>query len=303
MQSERTFIDTLKYQFRHGGMTMKLLFINLIVFLLVGVTTVTLHLMKVDAETIREVYLSPALDLHPTFWGFLRHPWGIFTYMFVHYDLLHVAMNMLFFYFAGRMFEQLFDSKRLLATYLLGGLLGALLEIIAHEVFPLFMGTNVTVVGASGAVMAVFVAVAFYRPNTQVMFFGIFPLRIIWLAVLFIVSDLISLHKGDGIAHFAHLGGAIVGMVSVQNAHNSNNIVLMFQRFLTSIQNLFKRNKSPRLKKTVTPGSTRKTDEEYNMEAKARQEQIDRILDKISKSGYESLSKKEKDFLFNQSKK
>ncbi len=306
MQTERTFIDDLKHQYRHGGMTMKLMFINIAVFLVIRIIGVFMSLGGIPLDVYLGDYVQPFVGLHTDLGEFARHPWGLFTYMFVHFDFWHILMNMFFFYFAGKMFEQLFDQKRLLYTYLMGGIFGGLLEIIAHAIFPRFELFSISVVGASASVMAVFIAMAFYRPNLKVMFFGILPVRLIILAGIFLLKDLLNLSSIDGTAHFAHLGGAILGMISVQQIHSSGNLINRVQQFGDWVERLFSKNKNPRMKvrRSNKSGSQRvKTDEEYNMEAKDRQEQIDRILDKISKSGYESLTKKEKDFLFNQSKK
>lgn len=303
MQTERTFLDDLKHQFRHGGMTMKLLFINIGFFLVVRIVGVILELGGMPSEVYLADYVDPAVALYSKFGDFIRHPWGLFTYMFVHYDIMHVLFNMLFLYFAGRSFEMIFDQKRLLYTYVLGGILGGILQVLAYTVFPKFAMMSGPVIGASGSVMAIFIALAFYRPNLTVHLFGLLPVRIIILAVLFLISDLLQLSSADGTAHFAHLGGAILGMWSVQNIHSPGNIINALQQFGDRILRFFSRKRQPRMKVNRTTEGRGKTDEEYNMEAKAHQEQIDRILDKISKSGYESLTKKEKEFLFNQSKK
>jgi len=200
------------------------------------------------------------------------------------------------------MFEQLFDAKRLWYTYLFGGIAGGMLEIIAHAIFPALQNSQIVIVGASGSIMAIFMALAFYRPNLNVMLFGLFPVRLIFLALFFLLSDLISLGMNDGVAHFAHLGGAIFGAISIRNLSSRSNMMNKIQRWgdslISSIKAIFK----PSSKQTKRSNTRMKTDEEYNMEKKSKQEKIDQILDKISKSGYESLTRQEKDFLFNQSK-
>jgi hypothetical protein len=209
---------------------------------------------------------------------------------------------MLFLYFSGRMFEQLFDAKRLWYTYLFGGIAGGIFEIMAHTIFPALQNSQIVIVGASGSIMAIFMALAFYRPNLNVMLFGILPVRLIFLALFFLISDLISLGMNDGVAHFAHLGGAIFGALTIRNLTNRNNLMNVIQRwgdlFIKWLNSIIKT--SP--KQPKRSNARMKTDEEYNTEKKSKQEKIDQILDKISKSGYESLTRQEKDFLFNQSK-
>ena len=309
MQTERTFIDDLKHQYKYGGMAMRLIFINVAIFLTIRILDVFLNLGGMLPGAFFADYIYPVFGLQTVFTEFITHPWALFTHMFAHYDTWHLLFNMVFLYFAGRLFEQMFDQKRLLYTYLLGGIFGGLLEIIAHSVFPKLGMSNDVVLGASGSIMAIFIAIAFYRPNMKINLFGILPVRLIILAALFILKDLLNLGSEDHVAHFAHLGGAILGMLSAQNIHSSGNIVNKVQQFGDWIQSLFSGNRQSggarmKVKRNKRTGSQRaKTDEEYNAEAKDKQEQIDRILDKISKSGYESLTKKEKDFLFNQSQK
>jgi hypothetical protein len=145
--------------------------------------------------------------------------------------------------------------------------------------------------------MAIFTALAFYQPNIQVSLFGIFPIRIYFLALFFLFKDLINIGTDDQIAHFAHLGGAIFGLLSIQNLHSSKNILTRLEGVLLRIISFFKPKE--KVKRTKTRF---KTDEEFNHEKHLKQVKMDQILDKISKSGYDSLTKAEKDFLFNQSK-
>ncbi|TNF46883.1 MAG: rhomboid family intramembrane serine protease [Bacteroidetes bacterium] len=305
MQTERTFIDDLKYQYQHGGMTIRLLMANTFVFLVIQVLSVFGRLLGPSTDSAVSNVLHSIFSLETSFSDFITHPWGIFTYFFAHFGFLHFLLNMIFLYFSGKMFEQLFDQKRLLITYLLGGIAGGLFELLAHIVIPEIQVGQTTVagvVGASGAVMAIFTALAFYRPNINVLLFGLFPVRIIILALIFILMDFISLGNNDGTAHFAHLGGVLIGILSIQRIHSSGNIINQTQMFWDKLLKLFSREKRLKVKKGGRTAQF-KTDEEYNLSAKQRQEKIDLILDKISKSGYESLTKQEKDFLFQQSKK
>jgi membrane associated rhomboid family serine protease len=301
MQAEQNLFDSIKNTYRFGGMTIRLIFINTTLFLLIQILSVIIRLMMAD-NSLLSVFLNSVFTLNTDLQAFIFMPWGLVTSIFAHFSLWHFLLNMLFLYFSGRMFEQLFDAKRLWYTYLFGGIAGGVLEIIAHAVFPALQNTQIVIVGASGSIMAIFMTLAFYRPNLNVMLFGIFPIRLIFLALFFLLSDLISLGTNDGVAHFAHLGGAIFGALSIRNIASKNNIMVVLQNWgdaiVKSISSLFK--SSPKKPKRSNPRM--KTDEEYNLEKKSKQEKIDQILDKISKSGYESLTRQEKDFLFNQSK-
>lgn len=299
MQTQRSFLDELKVLFKQSTF-MKLIFMNVAVFLLISIAMAFGRLGGYQAPVEQFLYNAFAMPTGLT--DYLYHPWTIITSMFAHFGLMHIFLNMLMLYFIGRMFEQIYDGKKLLYTYILGGLAGGALEIVAHVVFPGLYGQYTSVVGASGAVMALFILLGFSQPQLKVNFFGIIPIRIIWLALLYFVLDFVRLGTDDGIAHFAHIGGALVGIIGSQNVYSSNNIIARFQRFCERIIGLFRRKERTRLKVKRGPEVRKMTDEEYNADAKARQKEIDRILDKISKSGYESLSKREKDFLFNQSK-
>ncbi len=302
MQANQNIYESLKNAYRYGGMTIRLILINVIVFLGIQILEVFSRLLLAQDSWLSK-FLSAVFTLNTKFSEFIWMPWGIVTSIFAHFTLWHLILNMLFLYFSGRLFEQLFDSKKLWLTYLLGGISGGMLEIVSHAVFPALQNANTVIVGASGSVMAIFMGLAFYRPNLTVSLFGIFPIRLIFLAGFFLISDLISLGLNDGVAHFAHIGGAIFGALAVRNIHSSTNILNKFQQVIVSIQRLMPTVNFNKSKSAKRSNSRIKTDEEYNLEATLKQQKIDSILDKISKSGYESLTRQEKDFLFNQSKK
>ncbi|MCE2712263.1 MAG: rhomboid family intramembrane serine protease [Cryomorphaceae bacterium] len=300
MNTDRTFIDDLKHQMRYGSATIRLIIINCAVFLVLGIIEVLARLSGNEAGI--HLFLSDLVSLHPQLDYLLIRPWGLITSIFVHFDFIHLLMNMLFLYFSGQMFESIFGSKRLMYTYIFGGLTGSILEVLAHLIFPVISVSQASVVGASGAIMAIFTALAFYRPKLKVNLFGILPVPMIVLAAFFILSDIFSLGKSDGTAHFAHLGGVLFGALSIQGLYSKGNIVTRIISFVENLRSRFKRGPKLKVKKGgATRGPEFKSDEDYNQEKKQRQEKIDAILDKISKSGYDSLTKEEKDFLFNQS--
>lgn len=298
MQTQPSFLDELKVMYRRS-MFMKLIFLNVAVFFLIQVIQVFGRLGKVEFETA--YYLSKIFSMPTDAQDFITHPWTIVTSMFAHFGFMHILLNMVMLYFVGRMFEQIYDGKRLLYTYILGGFAGGVLEILAHVIFPGLYGQYSSVVGASGAVMALFMLLGFSQLNMKVSLFIFPPVRLIWIALIYLLMDFFRLGTNDGIAHFAHLGGAIIGFVGAQNLHSSSNLINRFQRFSERILRLFEKKERTKLHVKRGRNVRQMTDEEYNADAKARQKEIDRILDKISKSGYESLSKREKDFLFNQS--
>ena len=292
----RNFIEELKHQLRAGTMTNRLIIVNVCVFLGILLLKKSLLLFNID-PLMSDAWIHHLLDLNSAFPAFIRAPWGLLTSIFTHEQFGHLLFNMLFLYFSGRFFEQYFSRKKLWLTYLFGGIAGGLLELLANNLFPALQGTNVVILGASGSIMAIFTALAFYQPNLQVSLFGVFPIRIYFLALFFLFKDLINIGTDDQIAHFAHLGGALFGLLSIQNLHSSKNILTKLDGFFSRFTSIFTREK-----KVKTTRTRFKTDEEFNSEKRQKQVKMDQILDKISKSGYDSLSKAEKDFLFNQSK-
>jgi membrane associated rhomboid family serine protease len=298
MQNDRTLSEELKFQFRNGGMHIRLIFINALVF--IAMLILGLAWNASQSEWIDWVRVNLfTLQTDPK--QLMFAPLGLITSIFTHFDFLHFLFNMLFLYFAGSLFKQFFSDRRMLHVYVVGGIVGGLCELIANQ----FLGKGAIVLGASGSIMALFIAISAYRPNITISLFGIFPVKIYVLALIYVISDLAQTISHDGTAHFAHLGGALIGFLSVQNLHASSNIINWTESIHQRILGFFgnRKNRQPRMKAQKGGGRVVKSDEEYNMDAKAKQERIDKILDKISKSGYESLTKAEKDFLFSQSNK
>ena len=300
---DKNIFQDLKYRFQFGGMHVKLLFVNAIVFIFIGFLHVFTRLLgDVEIQQSTAILLHDIFALQADFLGLITKPWGLITSIFSHFEFMHFLFNMLFLFFAGQLYEQLFGGRKLLNIYILGGIAGGILEIVAHELFPALSNSQSIVVGASGSIMAIFIATAMYRPNTKIMLFGILPVRIIVLAGAYFIYDLLSLGMPDGTAHFAHIGGGIIGVISVKTMDKPNNILTRFARFTDKIFAIFKRDFFKK-KNTlnVERGGRPLSDEEFIARKKENQAKTDAILDKISKSGYESLTSKEKEFLFKQS--
>lgn len=276
--------QTLKGQFTNGSMTLKLVLVNCVFFLVLQLILGISTLAHIESNT--EYFIEQQFALNTHWLNALTHPWTLFTSIFIHLSFSHVLFNMVFLYFAGTYYEQLFGAKKLVITYILGGLTGSFFEILSAIVLP---ENSSPVLGASGSIMAIFAVVAFYRPQTPVSLFGLISVPIYVFALFFIIKDIKGILSDDDIAHFAHIGGALFGFLATRNIMSSNNPVNL-------VSNLFAKNTVQKTQKRRP-----KTDEQYNAEKREKQMKIDAILDKISKSGYESLTKNEKDFLFNQS--
>ena len=292
MIQKRNLFEELKHQVQNGTMTNRLIIINVATFVFFHIL---FALAKFSGNGWAFEYVNKLFTLNASWKGVLFMPWGLLTSMFSHFDIYHIFSNMIFLYFAGNLFEKFFDSRMLLITYLFGGLAGGFSEIVSVT----FIGEIHTVLGASGSVMAILTALAFYSPNTKVYLFGTFPIRLFVIALFFLATDLIGIgNTNDHIAHFAHLGGALFGLLAMQNLNTPKNINTQIDLFFKSLGKKVKKIS----KRKKASDQKVKTDEEYNFEKTKKQEKTDRILDKISKSGYDSLNKEEKDFLFNQSK-
>jgi len=289
MNNNRNIFQELKQTFLQGKMTHRLIIVNVAVFILIQIYLAIFRLGGLVSEDLPNTLFT--LDTNLT--GFLHKPWGLITSIFAHFDLFHLFSNMLFLYFSGKFFEQIWSGKQLLITYILGGIFGGIAEISVQSNFYSTENNGALVIGASGSIMAIFIAVAFHSPQTQLLLFGKFSIRLYFLAIFFLIQDIIGIGTKDTTAHFAHIGGALFGILSIVTTKfipaKSPNSKGFFNQ-------LFKSSK----KKTVAPRF--KSDEAYNQEKRAHQEKTDSILDKISKGGYESLNQSEKDFLFKQSK-
>lgn len=303
-------VDQLKYQFRAGGMYLKLIYVNTAIFIFFGILTTVFKLLLIDISIIENFKDSLSLYSEPI--QLIKHPWGIFTYMFMHQNFWHLFGNMLILFFLGQLFEQYLGQKKLLSTYIIGGLFGALIHLLATYSFPFLRldGYSITL-GASASVMAVFSAVGFYAPNKEIHLFGVFKLKLIVLTLLYILLDFLRLSNDDNVAHFAHLGGALWGFLFIYNLKKGKDLSAWFNKFSNFFKNLFSfrnkikivhsKNKKTKFNK-YKPEKPPKDDYTYNQDKKKRQERVDQILDKIKDSGYDSLSKAEKDFLFDASK-
>lgn len=298
MQNDRTLSEELKFQFKFGGMHIKLIFVNTIFFFVIKLLGL---IGKITGqELLFETIQLKGFTLQTHLPDLLVAPYGFITSIFSHFEFFHFLMNMVFLYLSGNIFRQFFSDRRMLNVYFVGGIAGGISEVIAQQ----FMGYH-PAIGASGALMALFIAIAVYRPNYKVVFFGILPIKLYILALVFLAADILHMLQVDGTAHFSHLGGAAIGFLSVQDMASSTNIINWTESLQQHIAKFFADRKSgkPKMKAHKGGGRVVKSDEQYNMDTKAKQAQIDKILDKISKSGYESLTKAEKDFLFSQSNK
>ena len=282
-----SFINTLKNKYRTGTIIEKLIYLNIAIFLLTLLITVFQGLYKGEQNFLVEWFsLDNNLD------AFLTKPWSIISYGFLHADFIHLIFNMITLYFIGNLFIQYFTEKQALTFYILGTLFGGFLYVISQNYFPLFEGINTTLVGASAGISAIFIGIATYMPHYQIKIRFIGFIKFWHLAAIWLAFDVVGLIGTNAGGSFSHLGGSLFGYLYVQQASNKKtNISTIFSSF-------FKRKEKPL--KTVHKSAKRKQKTVKN--SNQNQEKIDVILDKISKSGYDTLTKTEKEFLFKQGK-
>lgn len=223
-------------------------------------------------------------------------PWSVFTYMFLQEEFWHLFFNMLMLYYGGKIFLQYFSQRQLLYTYILGGLFGAVFFVMAFNIFPVFenLKGNAFALGSSASVLSILVAAATYQPEYRLNLLLLGQVKMKWIAITFVLIDILTIPHGNSGGHIAHLGGALWGFLYV--IMMKNNI---------DLSSMFKRKTRIRVKSRNTENyhQRAKTDEKYNAERAENQAEIDRILEKIAKNGYSSLNEKEKEFLFRQSNK
>lgn len=286
--------DEIKESFREGSAVTRLIYINLAVFLLIRLTNVFFFLAGTP---------FPFLDwlaLPADFATLAIRPWTIITYMFLHFDFLHILFNLLWLYWMGRIFLGYFDQAKLIAIYLMGGIAGGIFYVAGYNLFPVFsnMVADSRLLGASASVIAIVTALAMYAPNHTIHLMFIGPVRMKYLALFSVLLYIIGISSTNAGGNLAHLGGAFWGMLYVLQLRKGIDMGKGITGLISGVKKLF----TPKPKVKV---SYRKpTDEiEYNRQKNKDQIRMNEILEKISKSGYDALSKEEKEILFRMGKK
>jgi membrane associated rhomboid family serine protease len=291
------FTEAKKF-FKSSDVLVQLITINVAVFVLYHI--VHLFFLLFAAEDKFD-YLYRWLAAPTDLSVLSTRPWTVFTYMFVHTDIWHIVCNMLWLFWFGRIFRLYFDRYVLSNVFILGGLAGVFLYIFSYNVFPIFSADKYfsAIIGASAGVLAVVVGISCYVPNYKIslLFFG--PVKLIYIAGVSVLLDLVSIsmsHNTGG--HIAHLGGAFFGYLFALNIRKGQDITLWLTRFRRWCCAQFQ----PKPKMKVNYKRPPADDWAYNKQQKDEQSEIDRILDKISKGGYDTLTKQEKETLFRKKK-
>ncbi len=281
----------IKQSFKQGSLHTKLIYVNIGVFLAVSIVNVIMLISgNRDYFSLLEWLQVPSYLPH-----LISTPWTLVTYMFTHENLFHILFNLLALYWFGQIFLRFFTQKQLLSTYLWGGLAGGILFVLAFNAIPLFVEMKYlsVMIGASASIMAITFAAATYAPNHTIylLFFG--EVRLKYIALIYLIIDLISIAGTNAGGHIAHLGGALAGyLIALKLKQNSTtNLGLGW------VEGIFNVFSSERNKMKVVH-KRNMSDMEYNATKVKRESNINDILDKINKTGYESLTKEEREELF-----
>ena len=280
-----SFFYNLKYRFGTFSIAEKIILINVVFFLFPMLLNVLLFLFNIPTSS----YLN-WLQLSPNLLTFIKRPWSLITYSFVHSGFFHLLWNMVLLYYAGRLLLNLFPDRIFINNYFLGVISGGLIFISSYSIFPVFEGNYPPLIGASAGVMAVFIFICTYTPNQEIRFFFI-KLKLKHIGLAFFFLDIIQIPYGNAGGHLAHVGGAVLGFFYARQLGEGRDIGSGFQNIWQSI---FKK----KYLKTVYRSPKNKSATSKNSGERINQNKIDSILDKISNSGYDSLSKEEKEYLF-----
>lgn len=282
-------LNNIKFRFKNASIVEKLIYINLAVFLLVHITNTLGFLFKYNNNLLLEWFSLP-----DAFSEFITKPWTIFTYGFLHTSFIHLLLNLVALFFIGNLFKEYFTAKQVLNFYIFGTLFGGVIFLLSYNFFPVFTEDNRQhlLLGASAGISAIFAGIATYMPNYELKFPLIGFVKLWILAAIWVALDVIQIPAGNAGGRLAHIGGALFGFLYVKQASNKE------LNIFGSLKNVFKKKEKPL--KTVYNSGRKRTEPTSKNE---NQQQVDAILDKISKSGYDTLTKAEKEFLFNQGRK
>jgi membrane associated rhomboid family serine protease len=299
-------LDEIKQFFRKGSALSVLILVNIAVWVLIQAVKVILFFYNNPDGDAFNALLLHGLAVPASIPLLSERPWTLVTYMFLHFDIWHILFNMMWLYWFGRIFLEFLPSRQLVMIYLLGGLSGGLIYVIAFNIFPVFESIVPVsfALGASASVMAIVTAISVYVPNYTLQLFLFGRLKILYLAIILFVFDFFMIPSGNAGGHIAHIGGAIFGAVYIliYRASKTSSQPGNPPDFLRNLMNMFRRK--PQTNHNSGGNYNRPvSDEDYNLKKRESQKRVDEILEKISKGGYDCLTRDEKDFLFKTSNK
>ncbi|AKD02165.1 rhomboid family intramembrane serine protease [Pontibacter korlensis] len=299
-----SIINDIKDNFRQPNNTLKqLILINVIVFVVLIVLRTILFFT--GGEWLYEaIFNNLAISSSPFY--FITHPWTLITYFFTHVGFLHIIFNMLNLYWFGQLLREYLGDRKLLSLYVLGGIAGAILYLLCYNFIPYFADRMIigTMIGASASVLAIVVGAATLLPNFAFNLILIGPVRIKYIAAFLVLLSISGAVGDNAGGNIAHIGGAFIGWLFIRQLQRGNDLGRPVLTVIDFFAGLFKRKPKLRVSHNrFSGGGTPKPNGRSSGPVSPDQSEIDRILDKISSSGYESLSKEEKQKLFQASQK
>lgn len=292
------FWNKIKSGFKQGTAEIQLIYINVAVFLLVKIVGIVLLLFNISSDFIVPYLAAPA-----ALSSFAHRFWTLITYMFFHIEFFHIFFNMICLYWFGKIFLSSFSGKQMTALYIIGGIFGAAVYILAYNIFPYFSRQlhASLLLGASGSIMAIIVASAMQQPNMKLQLLFIGNVRLKYIAIIVVLISFFGITSSNAGGEFAHLGGALAGYLFILSLRKGRDLTKGLNLVIDKIATLFKKDR--KLKTQTKYHSQKMSDAEWNAAKAKNMDEIDRILDKIKTSGYDSLSADEKKRLFDQSNK
>ncbi len=272
----------LYQRFKERSVVEKLIILNILVFILTYLLNTASFLFNYDDNILVDWFA-----LKPSFEQLLYGPWTLVTYGFLHVGFFHILFNLLILYYFGNLFLDFFTSGQFLTYFLLGVVSGGLIYMIAYNYLPALKTQQTILVGASAGVTAIVVGIASHIPNYSLHFRFLGSIKLMYIAIVMVVLDIVQIPAGNAGGHLAHLGGALMGFVLTRYMKNGRGVAEWWSNQWSG------RKKAP-LKTVYRSDPSMKKDVRVEYD----QKRIDSILDKISKSGYETLTKEEKDYLF-----
>lgn len=283
----------LKSIFRNGNAVIRLIYINIAVFLVVKLVAIVLQLFNLSSFSLITYLAMPA-----EITAFLRHIWTLITYMFLHEGIFHLFFNMLCLYWFGKIAMTYLSGKQLVSLYVFGGIVAGLFYLLCYNIFPFYesMVVSSLLLGASGAIMAIIVAAALLAPNMEIALMFVGNIKLKWVAIVTILISLFGITSSNGGGELAHIGGALAGYIFVVLLRNGNDITSYVNKVLNVFANIFRKKKTKKQPKFHY--SKPMSDGDYNKAKAQKNADIDAILDKIKRSGYDSLNDEERKKLF-----
>jgi len=275
-------IDKIRYNFKNLDILQKIILIMIIFFVIPYIVNTFLFLFNFNEFSVINLF-----DVSPDLIDLLSKPWSLITYGFFHSDLWHLIGNMIIFYLSGSVVLNLFGSERLIKIFILGILYGSLAYLISYNLFPAFNNIKSSMIGSSAGVMAVFIFLASYNPNYSFRILN-FNIKILYIASFLVLLDIVQIPGVNSGGHIAHLGGAFLGYFYHKKMIQGDN----YGNWIIDLYNFIFKRKLKFKKRSYSNKSS------VSVKDAATQKKIDLILDKISKSGYDSLTKGEKETLF-----